>query len=39
MGNLSRKESGLTWHVTETGGVIVGDEIKFQAEIQLIKQA
>ena len=39
-GKISRKEFGLTWHaVTETGGVIVGDEIKFQAEIQLIKQA
>ena len=39
-GKISRKEFGLTWHaVTETGGVIVGDEIKFHAEIQLIKQA
>jgi polyisoprenoid-binding protein YceI len=39
-GKISRKEFGLTWHaVTETGGVIVGDDIKFQAEIQLIKQA
>jgi polyisoprenoid-binding protein YceI len=39
-GKIGRKEFGLTWHaVTETGGVIVGDEIKFHAEIQLIKQA
>lgn len=39
-GKISRKEFGLTWHaVTEAGGLVVGDEIKFQAEIQLIKQA
>ena len=39
-GKISRKEFGLTWHaVTETGGVIAGNEIKFHAEIQLIKQA
>jgi polyisoprenoid-binding protein YceI len=37
---LSRKEFGLLWSaVTETGGVVVGDEIKVQGEIQLIKQA
>lgn len=39
-GKISRKEFGLTWHaVTEAGGLVVGDEIKLQAEIQLIKQA
>lgn len=39
-GKISRKEFGLTWGaVTEAGGVVVGDEIKLQAEIQLIKQA
>ncbi len=38
-GKISRKEFGLTWSaVTEAGGVVVGDEIKLQAEIQLIKQ-
>jgi polyisoprenoid-binding protein YceI len=37
---LSRKEFGLTWGaVTETGGVVVGDEIKVHGEIQLVKQA
>lgn len=38
-GKISRKEFGLTWSaITEAGGVVVGDEIKLQAEIQLIKQ-
>jgi len=38
-GKISRKEFGLTWNaVTEAGGVVVADEIKFQAEIQLVKQ-
>jgi polyisoprenoid-binding protein YceI len=38
-GKLSRKEFGLTWDaVTEAGKIIVGDEIKFNGEIQLIKQ-
>ena len=39
-GKISRKEFGLTWNaVTEAGGVVVGDEIKFNGEIQLIKQS
>jgi polyisoprenoid-binding protein YceI len=39
-GKISRKEFGLTWNaVTETGSVVVGDEIKINAEVQLIKQA
>lgn len=39
-GKVSRKEFGLTWSaVTEAGSVVVGDEIKFTAEIQLVKQA
>jgi len=39
-GKISRKEFGLTWSaVTEAGNVVVSDEIKLQAEIQLIKQA
>jgi polyisoprenoid-binding protein YceI len=39
-GKISRKEFGLTWSpVTEAGSVVVGDEIKLQGEIQLVKQA
>lgn len=38
-GKLSRKEFGLTWSaVTEAGQVVVGDEVKVLAEIQLVKQ-
>lgn len=37
---ISRKEFNLTWNaVTEAGNVVVSDEIKLQAEIQLIKQS
>jgi polyisoprenoid-binding protein YceI len=39
-GKISRKEFGLTWSaVTEAGSVVVSDEIKLLAEIQLVKQA
>jgi polyisoprenoid-binding protein YceI len=39
-GKLSRKEFGLVWGaVTEAGNVVVGDEVAFHGEIQLIKQA
>lgn len=39
-GKVSRKEFGLTWNaVTEAGSVVVSDEIKIQAEVQLVKQA
>lgn len=39
-GKISRKEFGLTWNaVTEAGSVVVSDDIKIHAEIQLIKQA
>ncbi len=39
-GKLSRKAYGLTWSaVTEAGSVVLSDEIKIQAEVQLIKQA
>jgi polyisoprenoid-binding protein YceI len=39
-GKISRKEFGLTWGaVTEAGQVVVSDEIKVHAEVQLIKQA
>jgi polyisoprenoid-binding protein YceI len=38
-GKISRKEFGLTWNaVTEAGQVVVSDEIRLHAEIQLIKQ-
>lgn len=39
-GKISRKEFGLTWDaVTEAGSVVVSDDIKIQAEIQLVKQS
>jgi len=38
-GKINRKNFGLTWNAAlETGGVLVGEEIKLAAEIQLIKQ-
>lgn len=38
-GKIKRKDFGLMWNaVTEAGGVVVADEIKIHAEIQLIKQ-
>ncbi|HTN46023.1 MAG TPA: YceI family protein [Flavipsychrobacter sp.] len=37
-GKISRKEFGLNWNaVTEAGGVVVSDEVKLQAEIQMVK--
>ena len=39
-GKINRKDFGLTWSaVTEAGSVVVSDEIKLMAEIQLVKQA
>lgn len=39
-GKLSRKDFGLTWSaVTEAGSIVVSDEVKINAEVQLIKQA
>jgi len=39
-GKISRKEFGLTWSaVTEAGQVVVSDEIRIHAEIQVVKQA
>ena len=36
---ISRKDFGLTWNaVTEGGGIVVSDEVKIHAEIQLVKQ-
>lgn len=38
-GKISRKEFGLTWNaVTEAGSVVVSDEIRLHAEVQLVKQ-
>jgi polyisoprenoid-binding protein YceI len=38
-GKISRKEFGLTWNtVTEAGNVVLSDDIKINAEIQLVKQ-
>ena len=38
-GKLNRKDFGLSWGtVTETGNVVLSDEVKINAEIQLVKQ-
>jgi polyisoprenoid-binding protein YceI len=38
-GKISRKEFGLVWNaVTEAGQIVVSDEIRILAEIQLVKQ-
>lgn len=38
-GKINRKDWGLTWNsALETGGVLVSDEVRIEAEIQLIKQ-
>lgn len=37
-GKINRKDFGLTWSATtETGGVVVGDEVKLEFDIQLIQ--
>ncbi len=39
-GSISRKEFGLMWNaVTEAGSVVVSDEIRINADVQLIRQA
>ena len=39
-GKISRKEFGLMWNaVTEAGSVVVSDEVKIDAEVQVVKQA
>ena len=39
-GKINRKDFGLTWNVaTEAGGILLSDEVKLMAEIQLIEQA
>jgi polyisoprenoid-binding protein YceI len=38
-GTINRKEFGLTWNAAlETGGVLVGEDIKLNAEVQFVKQ-
>ncbi len=37
-GKISRSEFGLTWNaLTEAGGAVVSDEVKFQANVQYVK--
>lgn len=37
---INRKDFGLGWNVAlETGGVLVGDEIKISIDVELLKQA
>lgn len=37
---ISRKEFGLVWNVAlETGGVLVGDTVKLELDIEAVKQA
>lgn len=39
-GKINRKDFGLSWSaVTEAGGIVVSDDVKIAAEIQLIEQA
>ena len=39
-GAINRKNFGLTWNAAlETGGVLVGEDVKISAEIQFVKQA
>lgn len=38
-GKINRKDFGITYNaVMETGGVMLGEEVKIQGEIQLVKQ-
>jgi polyisoprenoid-binding protein YceI len=39
-GKISRKEFGLVWNAAlESGGVLVGDDVKIACEVELAKQA
>lgn len=39
-GKINRKDFGLTWNAAlETGGVLVGEDVKLVCEIQLVKKA
>ena len=38
-GKINRKDFGLTWNATlEAGGVLVGDEIRLNLDVQLLQQ-
>lgn len=38
-GKINRSDYGLSWNAAlETGGVMVSEEVKLNAEIQLVKQ-
>jgi polyisoprenoid-binding protein YceI len=40
VGKINRKDFGLNWNAAlETGGVLVGEEVKISAEVQFVKQA
>ena len=39
-GKINRKEFGLNWSaVTEAGGIVVGDDVKLIANVELVKEA
>ena len=39
-GTLDRKDFGLTWNqALETGGILVGDEVKISVDAELVKQS
>lgn len=39
-GTLNRKDFGLTWNMAlETGGVLVGDEVRFTVDTEAIREA
>jgi len=39
-GKINRKDFGLQWNaVTETGGLVVGDDVRIHAAVELIKSA
>ena len=39
-GKINRKDWGLNWNAAlETGGVLVGEEVKISAEVQFVKKA
>jgi polyisoprenoid-binding protein YceI len=39
-GKINRKDFGLAWNApTETGGLLVSEEVKVHCEIQMVKQA
>ncbi|CAL1518385.1 YceI family protein [Chitinophaga sp. MM2321] len=38
-GKINRKDFGLNWNtITESGGLLVGDDVKITCEVQLIKK-